>query len=49
VALEWFAAGRDVADAMHLASVQPAEKFAILDEKLVRQAKKLEGATVIAA
>lgn len=40
-ALQWYETGFDFADALHLASSQRAEKFATLDKKLVRKAKKV--------
>lgn len=40
--LQWYQAGFDFADALHLASSQKAEKFATLDKKFVKVAKKLD-------
>ena len=38
-ALEWFAAGFDFADAMHVASAASSRRFVTFDEKLIRRAK----------
>ena len=38
-ALDWFAAGFDFADALHVASSGKSERFVTFDEKLVRRAK----------
>lgn len=40
-ALEWYAAGLDFADALHLASSSDAEKLATFDKKLARAARGL--------
>ena len=48
-ALDWFAAGVDLADALHLTLSQPAERFATFEDKLLRRGKKLEGVTIVAA
>jgi predicted nucleic-acid-binding protein len=40
-ALDWFAAGMDFADALHLASSRAADGFATFDRKLATQARKL--------
>ena len=39
-ALEWYAAGFDFADALHLASSKATETFATLDKKFIQVAKK---------
>lgn len=39
-ALDWFAQGMDLADALHLASAEECEVFATFDRKLVAAAKK---------
>jgi predicted nucleic-acid-binding protein len=40
--MQWYSQGFDFADAMHLASsTQVTEKFATLDKKLLKQAKKI--------
>ena len=39
-ALDWFAAGMDFADALHLASSHECEAFASFDRKLAAAAKK---------
>lgn len=46
-ALEWFAAGMDFADALHLASSGPAEGFATFDRKLATQARRLAAIDVV--
>jgi len=40
-ALRWSAQGMDLADALHLVLSGKAERFATLDEALVKQARKL--------
>jgi predicted nucleic-acid-binding protein len=40
-ALQWYEAGFDFADALHLASSRRAEKFATLDKKFITEAKKV--------
>jgi predicted nucleic-acid-binding protein len=39
--LQWYEAGFDFADALHLASSTRAENFATLDKKFIKAAKKL--------
>ncbi|MGA2654570.1 MAG: type II toxin-antitoxin system VapC family toxin [Gammaproteobacteria bacterium] len=39
--LQWYEAGFDFADALHLASSKRAEKFATLDKKFIKAAKKM--------
>jgi len=39
-ALDWFAQGMDLADALHLAGAEECEAFATFDRKLVAAAKK---------
>ncbi len=39
--LQWYEAGFDFADALHLASSTRAEKFATLDKQFIKVAKKL--------
>ena len=41
MALGWYAAGLDFADALHLASSSGADQFATFDEKLLRRAKTI--------
>ena len=41
-ALEWYAAGLDFADSLHLASGSEADRFATFDRKLAKVAKGLE-------
>ncbi len=45
-ALEWFARGIDLADAMHLASCAEDEAFATFDRKLANTASKLKAGKV---
>jgi predicted nucleic-acid-binding protein len=40
-ALDWFEAGLDFADALHLASAGDATQFATFDRKLARQARHM--------
>jgi predicted nucleic-acid-binding protein len=40
-ALQWYKAGLDFADALHVASCSKARRFATFDDKLVKRAKKL--------
>lgn len=47
-ALDWFAAGMDFADALHLASSRAADGFATFDRKLAAQARKLTAIDVAA-
>ena len=47
-ALGWYAAGLDFADALHLASSNPADQFATFDQKLLRRARIIQGVTVVA-
>lgn len=42
LALQWYSKGFDFADALHLASSQALGKFATLDKKLIKQAKKIK-------
>lgn len=46
-ALEWFAAGMDFADALHLASAGGADGFATFDRALAAQARRLKAADVL--
>ena len=48
-ALVWHEAGLDFADALHLAGSVGTERFATFDEKLVKSARKLALAGVVAA
>ena len=48
IALGWYAAGLDFADALHLASSSPAGQFATFDGKLLRRAKMIQGVTIVA-
>lgn len=43
-ALDWFEAGLDIADALHLASAGRSVAFATFDRKLARRARQLGGA-----
>lgn len=43
-ALRWYEQGLDFADALHLASLGPAERFATFDGALARRAASLEDA-----
>jgi len=47
LALSWFHTGMDFADALHLASVSTAEKFATFDRKLARRARRIEDAPAV--
>jgi len=47
IALDWFAAGMDFADALHLASSRAVDGFATFDRKLAAQARKLTDIDVI--
>jgi predicted nucleic acid-binding protein len=47
-ALDWYAAGLDFADALHLAFSRSAEQFATFDDKLVKRANRIDGVTVVA-
>lgn len=47
-ALAWFERGLDFADALHLASSAPAERFGTFDEKLVKRAQGLSEVEPIA-
>jgi predicted nucleic-acid-binding protein len=47
-ALDWYAAGLDFADALHLAFSQSADKFATFDDKLIKRASRIDGVTVAA-
>jgi predicted nucleic-acid-binding protein len=46
-ALNWFAAGMDFADALHLASSEHAEEFVTFDRKLAAKASKLTSTKVL--
>lgn len=48
-ALHWATNGLDFADALHLASAGPAERFATFDADLVRQARSARTGTTIIA
>lgn len=48
-ALEWYVAGLDFADALHLSFAPSEGSFATFDAKLVRRARKLEGAPRVVA
>ena len=48
MALDWFAAGMDFADALHLASSRAADGFATFDRKLAAQARRLTAIDVAA-
>jgi predicted nucleic-acid-binding protein len=45
-ALAWMEGGLDFADALHVASSQPAQTFVTFDEKLQKKAKTLTGIPV---
>ena len=47
-ALDWFAAGLDFADALHLASRPDGARFVTFDEALARQARRVGIAAVAA-
>ena len=46
-ALDWFAAGMDFADALHLASSSAASGFATFDRKLASRARRLTAVDVV--
>lgn len=46
-ALDWFAAGMDFADALHLASSAGARQFSTFDRKLATKAAKLTSVKVL--
>jgi predicted nucleic-acid-binding protein len=46
-ALDWYAAGMDFADALHLASSRAADQFATFDRKFAAKAAKLTPAKVL--
>ena len=48
-ALDWLDRGFDFADALHMASMGPADRFATFDEELARRAKRLQAADVLIA
>lgn len=48
-ALQWYEAGFDFADALHLASNRRATHFATLDKQFVKKAKKLKIDLITAA
>ncbi len=45
-ALDWFAAGLDFADALHLALSSDAEEFVTFDARLVKRARQITAVTV---
>lgn len=47
-ALDWYAAGLDFADALHLVFSQSAGRFATSDDKLMKRASRIDGVTVVA-
>jgi predicted nucleic-acid-binding protein len=47
-ALDWFAAGMDFADALHLASSARAREFATFDQKFVARAARLTPFRILA-
>jgi len=47
-ALDWFKAGLDFADALHLASAGKATRFATFDRKLARRAQPLTAVEIAA-
>ena len=47
-ALEWFDAGLDFADALHLAGAARAQSFATFDERLLRRSKAIAHPAVAA-
>jgi hypothetical protein len=47
-ALDWYAAGLDFADALHLAFSHSADRFATFDDKLIKRASRIDGVTVAA-
>lgn len=46
-ALHWSESGLDFADALHLASVGPADRFATFDGPLARSVKEIEDAPAV--
>lgn len=48
-ALDWSSQGLDFADALHLASVGNAKRFATFDRKLAKQAKRLTALEILSA
>lgn len=46
-AIHWYEAGLDFADALHLASIGPADRFASFDRGLVTRAAELDDAPAI--
>jgi predicted nucleic acid-binding protein len=48
-ALRWMRAGMDFADALHLASVGQADRFATFDRGLIKRAQKVAGIKVVQA
>jgi len=46
-ALQWYEAGLDFADALHVASCSKARRFATFDGKLVKRVKKLPTVEVV--
>ena len=47
LALEWYGAGMDFADALHLALAFDAVGFATFDKTLIKQAKKMTSISVV--
>ena len=45
-ALQWYQAGLDLADALHVASRDEAPRFATFDDKFIKRAVKLTGVDV---
>jgi len=45
-ALEWFEAGLDLADALHLALSEEAERFVTFDARLAKRASRVTGRSV---
>lgn len=43
-ALAWYEDGLDFADALHLASLRPADRFVTFDVALARDGRRIEGA-----
>jgi predicted nucleic-acid-binding protein len=46
-ALDWFAAGMDLADALHLASCPATVQFATFDRKVAARARRLKASPVV--
>lgn len=49
LALEWYEAGLDFADALHLATSREADRFVTFDDKLRRGSKKIDAISVVLA